>query len=427
MSLPDRKIQPEFEEINYININQVSKHLLDNGIPVYFINSDNLDLVKIEFLFPAGLWYQNKHFVAYATNSLLREGTKKHSSLEISELIDYYGASLQTETTGDSASVALISLNKHLENLIPLVKEILTEAVFPEEELQTFKRNCKQLMIINNEKVDYIAKKKFNELLFGNQHPYGYNATIDDYDLLSREDLIAFYSKYYNLNKLYIIIAGKVNNIILDLLNNHFGKDQINNLETPLKAHTIHSSKIQKHFIKKGNVLQAAIRVGKILFNKKHKDYIGMQVLNTILGGYFGSRLMSNIREDKGFTYGINSMLISLKHEGYFVITTEAGVDVCTKTLNEIYFELKRLRTELIPEEELHLVKNYLLGAFLKSVATPFGQADRFKSIFEYGLGYEYYDMYFSTVKSITSEELKNLAEKYFQEESLYELIAGDK
>ena len=165
--------------------------------------------------------------------------------------------------------------------------------------------------------------------------------------------------------------------------------------------------------------------MGKILFNKTHPDFMGLTVLNTVFGGYFGSRLMMNIREDKGFTYGIGSGLVSLHNSGFFFITSEVGADVSKDAINEIYKELRKLTEEKIPEDELNLVRNYMLGSFMRSIDGPFALAEKYKSVLEYNLDFDYYLKFIETIKNITSNDLLNLAQKYFTEDSMIELLVG--
>lgn len=173
------------------------------------------------------------------------------------------------------------------------------------------------------------------------------------------------------------------------------------------------------------DAVQSAIRIGRILFNKLDPDYHAMKVLNTVLGGYFGSRLMANIREEKGYTYGIGSRIISLRNAGYFFISTEVGADVCKPAIKEIYSEIKRLCDELVPDDELALVKSYMLGDFVRSVDGPFALAEKFKKIMLYNLGYDYYDTFVDTVRNVSSQQLRDLANKYLTENHLHELVVG--
>jgi predicted Zn-dependent peptidase len=212
------------------------------------------------------------------------------------------------------------------------------------------------------------------------------------------------------------------------MVNNTFGKKDWtkgNGIEGTVPAGQ--ASPVKVSYIERNNAIQSAIRVGRPMFNKTHADYAGMQVLNTILGGYFGSRLMKNIREEKGYTYGIGSAVVSMIHGGYFFIASEVGAEVCSSALEEVYKEMDILRMEPIPEEELQMVKNYMLGSFLKSIDGAFNLVDRWKGIMFYNLGYEYYDRFINTVSTISPPELMMLAQKYLTRESMNELVVGKK
>jgi predicted Zn-dependent peptidase len=429
MQVLDRKSTPEYKLIDQVKIIQANEIHLDNGIPVHSINAGTQDLIKIELQFNAGIVYQSEALVASSTNSMLTEGTKKHTAAEIADMVDYFGAFLETDCGQDFASVNLYTLNKHLAEVLPYVEEVVKNSVFPDSELSIYLGNKKQKFLVNSKKVDSVARKKFKALIFGEKHHYGYNIKIDDYNEIGREHLQYFHNRYYRSGNCRIIVAGKVGAEAFMLLNRHFGG---NDWESPrgaatLDHSTIISEKEKKHIVYKEDAVQSAIRVGKLLFNKTHPDYKAMQVLNTALGGYFGSRLMMNIREDKGYTYGIGSGIVSLQHSGYFFISTEVGVDVCSQALDEIYSELERLRKEPIDDEEMSLVRNYLLGAFLRSVDGPFALAEKFKSIMEYGLGYDYFEQFLHTIRTITPAELQELAKKYLDPNDMIELVVGKK
>lgn len=429
MQVLDRKVTPEYKIIEQVNIIKATEKRLDNGIPVYTINAGTQDLVKIELLFNAGMVYQSEALVASSTNSMLNEGTDKYTAAQIADMVDYYGAFLETDCGQDFASVNLYTLNKHLEKVLPVVEDVVKHSVFPDSELSIYLENKKQKFLVNNKKVDSIARKKFKALIFGEKHHYGYNVKLEDYNEIGREHLLYFFNRFYRSGNCRIIVAGKVNSNAIDLLNRHFGGSDWQSqrgLATP-DSSTIVSENEKKHLVYKEDAVQSAIRVGKLLFNKTHPDYKAMQVLNTALGGYFGSRLMMNIREDKGYTYGIGSGIVSLQHSGYFFISTEVGVDVCSKALHEIYHEIQRLRKEPIGAEEMMLVRNYLLGAFLRSVDGPFALAEKFKSVMEYGLDYDYFEQFLHTVKTITPAELQDLAKKHLDPDDMIELVVGKK
>lgn len=428
MQTIDRKKSPAFNTVEKIEIIKAGEQRLRNNIPVYSINAGTQELIKIEFLFSAGMYQQEIPLQAATVNTMLEEGTSQLNAAQIADKVDYYGAFLETGVSQDSASVVLYTLNKHLKSTLPVVEQVIKDSVFPQLELDTHIRNKKQTFLVNNQKVANVARKRFTELLFGEKHPYGINVKETDFDVINRQYLNDFYSTFYRSNNCKIIMAGKVDDDVLSLLDNHFGGNDWNSIkELSIKSLPIITSAEQEQLILKEDAMQSAIRIGKVLFNKTHPDFQSLQVLNTLFGGYFGSRLMSNIREDKGYTYGIGSGIASLQNSGYFFISTEVGVDVCKDALKEIYFEMNRLREELVPEDELELVKNYLLGMFLRSVDGPFAMAERFKGIMEYNLDYDYFDSYIATIKEISASQLRNLANSYFDKDSMIELVVGKK
>ncbi len=425
---PDRKHAPAFGTLDQVAIAEAKTIKLGNGIPLFKIDAGTQDLVKIEFIFPgAGATSQPGPLVSVGTNDMLDEGTGRFSSSELAERIDYFGAFLQMESTLDFSSACLFCLNKHLRDTLPLLEEMIKSASFPSHEFDTYLQNKKQKFLTDEAKVSTIARKKFTQLLFGDVHPYGHYLSQGDFETLDRQQLLHFHQRAYRADSCHVVVSGKMDPQLDLLIDTHFGDKTWSSMNTPSAKQPalIQSTLVKKHFVEKKDAVQSAIRIGRLLFNKMDPDFMGMQVLNTIFGGYFGSRLMSNIREDKGYTYGIGSGIVSLKQAGYFFISTEVGVSVCKDALTEIYFEMARLRNELIPEEELILVKNYLLGTFLRSADGPFSLADKFKNIYDYGLDYTYYQRYVQVVKNITSIDLQALANKYLQEGQMTELVVG--
>ena len=428
MQTLDRKLSPAFKTVEKIEMIHATEQRLRNNIPVYAINAGTQEIIKIEFLFPAGMYQQQMPLQAATVNSMLEEGTSKMNAAQIAEAVDFYGAFLETGVEQDNASVVLYTLNKHLRATLPVIEMIIKDAAFPQQELDIHLQNKKQKFLVNNQKVATLARKRFAELVFGEQHPYGRDVKDADFETINKSHLNAFYKTQYTSDKCKIILAGKIDDDVYKQLDDCFGGDDWNGGSAENKnTLLIQTTADREHLIYKEDALQSAIRIGKLLFNKTHADFHPMQVLNTVYGGYFGSRLMSNIREDKGYTYGIGSGMVSLKHSGYFFISTEVGVDVCQDALKEIYFEMDRLREELVTEEELQLEKNYMLGTFLRNTDGPFALADRFKGLLEYGLGYDYFDRYIATVKSITASQLRDLANIYYDKTSMIELVAGKK
>lgn len=419
----DRSTAPSFKEVKEVEFIKTKKQLLRNGIPLFVLNAGEQELVRIEFVFGNVEWDINKPLLANTVNAMLNDGTTKMTGAQIADTLDFYGAFFQTEHGLDQSVVTLYTLNKHVESTLIILKDVLTNSIFPEKDLETYKANNKQKLKVNLEKNDFLARREFNNVVFGD-NVYGYKYTEKDFDSINHKDLRAFFAKAYHPQNCAIFLSGKVEEKLINTVENLFGDWTSTATFEPNEI--ILSPKADKyHLIEKSNALQSAIKLGIPSINRNHPDFAGLQVLNTVFGGYFGSRLMTNIREDKGYTYGINSGNATLQQGGYFVIASEVGTDVCQKTINEIEFEINRIKTELIPDEELKLVKNYLMGSLLGSLENAFSHADKYKNIYFYGLDYDYFDNYINTINTIDAISLMELANKYWKYDEFYKVIVG--
>lgn len=424
----NRTLAPDFEIPEKITITEAERLSLPNNISCFTIHSPYQDVVRVEFIFDAGACFETKRLVAGATNDLCDDGTMHHSARAIAEHFDFFGSSLQAEHGSDKASITLYTLGKFLQDTLPMMMEIILEPAFPEEELKTYQTRNRQHLASSNKKVGFVARKLFAQNLFGPDHPYGYMVREEDYLNLQRQDLLDFQKKRYLEGSLSVVISGNLSERTQKILQEVIGNMGRHFVEKKIKGHaTPDHSPSSLVYSERADALQSAIRVGRRLFNKKHPDFAGMSIVSTILGGYFGSRLMSNIREDKGYTYGIGSSLVSMQEDGYFFIATEVGVEVTNATLDEIYFEIRRLCEEPVGEEELKIVKNYLAGAFLRSIDGPFALADKWKGVYFYGLGYDYYSRYLETIRTITPDMIQKLCIKYLNKNELTEVVVGKK
>ncbi len=421
----NRKTAPEFRGIDHIHLVKPEHQQLDNGCNVFCFNSGDQELVRIEWIFYNQRFNPAKPLLNVAVNTMLTEGTSSLTSSQIADKIDFYGAFLQVDYGYDHSQVTLYSLNKHLQHTLPVILDILTDSIFPQKELETFVRNQQQKLQVSLQKNDHVARRVFNKALYGNTL-YGLAAEADDYKTLQREDMAAHFKQMYQPANCTLIIAGKIEPDTLKLITSTFDHSWVNSTIKPdIFQPQLHQAAEHFYFVEKPEALQSAIRIGQPIINRAHPDFQELQVLNTVLGGYFGSRLMANIREDKGYTYGIGSGMSSLKYSGALFIATEVGADVCKAAVNEIEKELSILKTELIPVEELSLVRSYMVGSLLGSLENIFSHADKFKNLYFADLGYEYYDHYVDTVKTVSAERLKELANQYLNFDQFYKVIVG--
>ena len=420
----NRKDPPYIKDAVEFNLQlkPYEKFVLDNGVEVYAINGGAEDVVQIEWVFYAGNWFEQKNLVAASTNFLLKNGTSAKNAFQLNEHFEYYGSHLNRHCYNETATVSLHSLSKHLEVLLPVIKELISDSVFPEEEISTYKQNMKQRLNVNLKKCDFVAHRLIDKYVYGEDHPYGRFTRFEDFDSITREELIKFYQQYYLNGKMIIFVAGKLPGNIFALLNKNFG-DLKNQAVTPSDIAIQPADEKKYRVMNDPNGVQGAIRLGTPFPNRRHPDFLKAQVLNVLFGGFFGSRLMTNIREDKGYTYGIHSYVQNHIHQTAWIISTEAGRDVCEPAIVEVYKEMDLLRNEAVDDEDLLLVRNYMMGSLLADLDGPFQIINRWKNIILNGLDESYFYKSIDTIKTVSSMELQELANKYLVPENFYELV----
>lgn len=420
----DRSQAPVIQQIQALKLYQPKIHELRNGIPLYEVSLGSQEVIKLDLIFDAGRWYEQAPLVSRATAQLLKAGTKSLKAKQLAEKFEFYGAKLKIYDGFDEVNIRLYCLSKHLEKLLPIVAELLTEPAFPEEELQQFIKRNQTSLKVQLQKGDVVAYRQFTEQLFGSKHPYGYNSSPAYYGALTVPQLQAYFSRCYTASQCKIIVAGKTNATVLKVIDQYLGNIPTSSkvLAPTQPAFPVEPPKTFYQNLKKGDV-QASIRIGCRLFDRTHPDYHAFYMVNTILGGYFGARLMQNLREDKGYTYGIYSSLEALKHSGYFYICTDVASDIKDLAIAEIYRELERLQKEPISTEELTMVKNYTLGTLLTGLDGLFNISNVIKELLICDLDHSHFDKLVDTVQNITPQTIQTVAKKYFDRSSLCEVI----
>jgi predicted Zn-dependent peptidase len=424
----NRKVAPPVKDAKEFELElpPYVRHRLSNGLELYAIDMGKVDAMMVSWIFDAGNSYETGKGIAAAVNSLLRNGTSARKAFDISEHFDYYGAYLSRSCHHETAELTLHCLNQHFRELVPVVAELLTESVYPEDELAIYKKNAQQRLQVNLKKSDFVAGRLIDSYLFGPDHPYGRYNMPEDYQALNREELVDFYRKHYQRGACRIIAAGKLPADLIPLLEKYFGALP---LGEPAVGAAVPEFLIRPASQKKYRLtndpdgVQGSIRIARNFPNRHHPDFQRVQVLNNVFGGFFGSRLMTNIREDKGYTYGIYSYLVNNRQESALMISTEAGKEVCGPAIEEVYKEMNLLREELIDEEELQMARNFAIGSVLGDLDGPFHVASRWKSILLNGLDENYFREGVRIVKTITPQELRELAVKWLDPAEFFELV----
>lgn len=400
---------------------------LNNGTEVHMLQHGTVEVAEVQIVFKTGTAYQDKIGQARYTASNMAEATASFTNQQLAEKLDDYGAWISNDTAQEFISMNLTSLERHLPHTLPLLQEVLMAPAFPEAEFNNMKARNLQKLQVESKRKTYIARKEFGHLLFGTDHPSGASIGPRELNDLQLTDLHAFYQKHLQPGNWFITVVGRFDEEnVLKQLDELFGNQALHaNGELKSRALTtpILNGKGRHLFREEG--MQSAITVGHLGFKRNHPDFDGMNFVDTLLGGFFGSRLMKNIREDKGYTYGIRSGWVAGKHTGYLIISSQVGNEYAENTIDEIRKEMQKLRVDLCSTEEMDLVKNYMLGSSISQRETPFqlGSLIRFSIIHE--IGFDRLNQKNANILNLTSYDVLKLASEYLKPDDLLEVVCG--
>ena len=425
----NRQIPPPICPLSDMHVTYPESQRLKNGIPLYVIRAGMEDVVRFDLLIGAGQWHQTQALQAMFTNRMLREGTSSLTSQQIAEKLDYYGAMMELSSSVNCGFITLYSLNKYFPQTIELVADMLMNPTFPAKEMEVVVEVNKQRFLINSTRVEMMGRKRLNRALFGEAHPLGRYAEVEDYDRLSPEVLKSFYHQHYHSGNCSIYLSGKITPEIIQSVERALGDAPWGEVSqaSSFQPITPQPEVGKRFFVEKEDALQSSIKLGGFVMDRLHPDFLKARVMVTLFGGYFGSRLMSNIREDKGYTYGIGAGIVTYPGVSVLAISTEAANEYAEAVITEVYKEMDRLCNEHVPQTELDMVKNYMLGDWCRSYEGPFSLSDAWIYVETGGLDKEFFVRSIDAIQSITCEEVHALAQKYLCKENLIEVIAGKK
>ncbi|HAQ37724.1 MAG TPA: pitrilysin family protein [Saprospiraceae bacterium] len=397
---------------------------LSNGIPVYSLPNNDYGVLKMEVNVFAGRFFEEKQAVSRTCANLLREGTKARTSAEIARDIDFYGASMQMMGGMDVIKLELYSMTRHFEKVLPVAADVLTAPLFPENELVKYIKRTIQKLQNDLSKNDILAFRALTENIFGLDHPYGYNTKEETLKKISTQDLRNHFLQTFYAENFSVILAGGFPEYFLSILEEAFGHIPKREKVITRPLPTVTGQQINTR-IEGKQKYQSSVKLGVRMFDRTHPDYIGLYFTSTLLGGYFGSRLMQNIREDKGLTYDIYSSVDCMRMDGYFMISAEVDNKSVDQTLSEIRIELKKLAEEPVEQEELELVRNYIKGNLLNILNGPINSVELIRLLSIYGLDKTFYDEFIRGIDSIDAKVINELAGKYLDFDNLSLIICG--
>ncbi len=424
MTTIDWKKGPGFKPIDMITLPHYTTTVLNNGVKLIEVRQGTQDIIKLDIVYRGGRFLEHKKLVAKFTAILLREGTQSYSSAEIANTLDFYGAVLRVSNNLDHIYLSLTCLTKYFDDIMPIIQEIVFQPTFPESELAKIKKTSIERLALDLSKNDVLSYRLFTEALYGKDEAYGYNTEIEAIEKITRHDLINYYQSAFGSDNCYIVLGGQYSSVQSQIVVETFGSVLKKSKPYTYQSNTTTISPTTITHPTK-NELQSSVKVGRRMFGRHHKDFGKFFVLNTILGGYFGSRLMSSIREDLGYTYNIYSALDFMIHDGYFYISTEVGREYLNDTLHEIKNNIEVIQTEKIRKPELDMVKSYLKGNMLNLIDGPLNTANTIRSLeLDFSLGTPF-DHFLDDIEHVTAKDLQVLAQQYLNWEEMTLVIVG--
>jgi len=415
----DRTQAPKPQVIREIALPTIQKATLDCGIDVFYLTEQNTGAFKVEVVHQGGFMKLQSASESVLLCKMLLEGTKQHKGHAFLNAIDNLGSFIESSPGFDYANVSLFGLKRYFNENISLICSTLYEASLEADRLKFLKDKELNRLKLNREKGSYLTSINLRKNLFGD-HPYGFTLDPDDITNVKLEDLKT--QSIQHVRSFDLFVSGDLPKDFLAILNESFKhpKEEVHKVNDHPWPERSSSSDLRKD-----KYLQSSIRLGQRMFSRDHADYAKFMLLNELFGGFFGSRLMKNIREEKGYTYGISSHLYALDETGYFTIGTEVNGEAEEDTLVQIRQEMERLKSDLVSESELNTVKNYMLGSFTNSFSAPFAAIDKFKALHRQGLDLSFYQDYLSQIKKVSATDLNATANTHFDFDGLSRSIVG--
>ncbi len=421
----DRAVAPKSKGLKEICFNTPNEYRLQNGIPVYTLIQKDTPIVSITLDFKAGEYYQNQAFIALAVSRLLTKGTKHFSAKKIAEKIACQGAEINTHYGTNLITINLICTKDKLKSVLPILSDIIQFPTFEEKELEQLKEKELQMLHLKMQKVDYLSNRKFFNQIFGDKHPFGNILEEKHIQQVHPEILKEYHSTYFVAERCKIHCAGNIDEKTIQLLDTFFGNTLTVNFNSIEKPHKRFPTKEKFHLIEKNDAVQSSVKIGFAMDRPTEEDFMQLKILNTIYGGNYCSRLMQNIRQEKGYTYGIHSSA-SIYHDSLvFLIQTETGAEYTQKVMDEIFSEMIRLQNALVSKKELMATQNWISGSLLRMFDGAFNQMNVYRQLHSNGLSQHFYTNYFESIKNINPQQIKSLAKQYLNPDVMFQVVAG--
>ncbi len=429
MNILDRRIAPINPEPIHATFPETTEHTLSNGLKVMIYEQHDVPVVHLRLYVRAGSVLDGETPKASSfVFALLQQGTKTRTAKEIADDIEFLGADLNASSSVDFGNLSLTVMSKHVEKGVEILSDVTLNPIFSESEIEFVRQQSLSRLQFSKADATRLSSEAFNRLIYA-PHPYGNPSlgTQDALTALTREHILEFYHKYFLANRSFITIAGDVDaESILALLEKYFGAWAAREFEEPSFQLPSRRAQTEVMIVQKEGAVQSVLNIGHLSIARNHDDFIPLYVANTILGGYFGSRLNMNLRETQGFTYGIRSGFDALRLSGDFNISTQVRNEVTGEAISQILFEVERFLQDGVSEKELTVAKRYITGNFVIQNESASSIGIRLANVELYGLPKSYYNTYIDAINAVERQVLLHTVQKHLHPKSFLFVIAGE-
>lgn len=400
---------------------------LDNGIRRYVVNGNVNNICQLSFCFRAGKFHQRVPAQATLAPLIALESSKHYDESQVAEIFDFYGTVKDVQSSGHSTEIMLLTLSQHLPEVLPVFLDCLSSPTMPQHIVELQRQQYATSYQIESERVRELANRELRRQLYGERHPLGHIATSEEILGLSRDDAVSFYNEHFHPANCSVVAVGDVGDATLKTIDAilqqwHSGKPA--NVQPEWWAETS-----DEHYtvVDRPGAVQAGLVMQLPAVSANHPDIYRLTFLVYILGGYFGSRLMSNIREDKGYTYGITATIGANRNMQSIIISTECDTQYTQAIIEQTRIEINRVRSEPVPLEELNNAKQQQLSELAKKLETPFRRASILKSTLLFNAPDDCFNRMWQTTRDITPEQLLQTAQTHLDPERLRIIAVADK
>ena len=423
MSL-DRSKAPQFSLPTEFALPAPQQFQLGTGSSLFYFPTPGIEAVKLEVIGTSSrsLLPNSQALIPSFTLQMLQEGTTQSTAQQLAEFFDYHGAEVYPTLSYTQEGLSLLCIKKYLPTILPTFISLFSEALFPEENLAKRKSQRTLSLKLDQEKPSSRAGQLFKKGLFGPEHPFGQEITEAHISEITPALLQAYYQDHL-WKDCSLFLSGDFKSQELEQL---LATMEQLPLKQGAKKQALPTPEATAFLLEdREDAVQSSIRLGAWSIPKSHADYPALAVFNTLLGGYFGSRLVKNIREDKGHTYGIHSSLVEWDQYAYWVIAADVKKAHQEEVFAEIDKEIQILRTVLASQEEIEILRNYLIGQLFTKFSSPFDLIDQFKGVYYAGLDFSYYEKRFDFLKKFTAADLLAIGNRYFSSPDRVQVRVG--